>query len=86
MTETVGFLAATLTTAAFFPQAWKVYRTKRTEDLSLEMFLLFTAGVALWFWYGVMIASLPVIGANMVTLALSGYILWVKLGNRKRGG
>ncbi|MDD3466738.1 MAG: SemiSWEET transporter [Campylobacterales bacterium] len=79
MTDILGFAAAFLTTAAFLPQAVKVYRTKRTEDLSVGLFGLLFVGVFLWFIYGLMINSYPVIIANAVTLVLVGYILIVKI-------
>lgn len=79
MTDILGFAAAFLTTAAFLPQAVKVYRTKKTEDLSVGLFGLLFVGVFLWFIYGLMINSYPVIIANAVTLVLVGYILIVKI-------
>lgn len=83
--DLLGYLAAFCTTVAFVPQAWKVYRTKQTNDLSLGMFVLFTTGVALWLAYGVLIASAPIYIANTFTLLLAGYILVMKLtGNARR--
>jgi MtN3 and saliva related transmembrane protein len=84
MTDVLGFLAAFCTTVAFLPQALQVYRTRRTQDLSLGMFLLFTTGVALWLAYGVMIASAPIWVANALTLLLAGYILVMKLTESSR--
>lgn len=77
--EWIGFLAACLTTASFVPQAIMVLRTRRTADISLAMYAMFTAGVATWLAYGLMIQSPPVIIANIVTLALAACILCVKL-------
>jgi len=77
--EIIGFTAAFLTTAAFVPQAVKVYKTKKTEDLSLALFVLLFVGVFLWLVYGVLIVSAPVIIANAVTFILVAYILLVKL-------
>jgi MtN3 and saliva related transmembrane protein len=84
MIEILGFAAAVFTTAAFVPQAYRVYKTKRTEDLSLSMFVMFSVGVFLWLVYGIAISSAPVIYANIVTLILALYILVVKItGERK---
>ncbi|MHB8550610.1 MAG: SemiSWEET transporter, partial [Acidiferrobacterales bacterium] len=66
-----GFLAGTLTTIAFLPQAIKIWKTKSTKDISLGMFTLFVTGVFLWIVYGVGIGSVPVIIANTVTLVLA---------------
>ena len=75
----IGFFAAFCTTFAFLPQAIKVYKTKSTKDISLYMFLIFTIGVLSWLIYGLIIADLPVILANAVTLVLSFFILIYKI-------
>jgi MtN3 and saliva related transmembrane protein len=79
MTELIGFTAAFLTTAAFVPQALKVYRTRKTEDLSLGLFSMLFVGVLLWLVYGLLMGAMPVIAANAVTLVLVAYILWMKI-------
>lgn len=75
----LGLVAGALTTIAFVPQVARVWRTRSTRDISLGMFLLFTAGVALWMVYGVLMDAPPVIIANGVTLALSATILGFKI-------
>ncbi|MGA7594830.1 MAG: SemiSWEET transporter [Gallionella sp.] len=74
----IGSTAATLTTIAFIPQAWKVWRTRHTADISMGMYVLFTIGVALWLAYGILIESWPIIMANSFTLALAGTVLAMK--------
>jgi MtN3 and saliva related transmembrane protein len=81
--EFVGYVAATLTTIAFVPQVLQIYRTKSAKDVSLNMFLLFTAGVALWLYYGLSINSIPMIAANFITLFLAATILFFKYKYRK---
>ncbi|WP_340692886.1 SemiSWEET transporter [Hyphomonas sp.] len=78
MTEFIGFLAAILTTVSFVPQAVQILRTRETGGISLIMYVLFTAGIAAWLAYGIMIASVPVILANLVTIVLAGTILTLK--------
>lgn len=75
----IGFIAATLTTVAFIPQVIKVWRTKFTRDVSIGMYVLFTTGVAMWFCYGLLIGSWPVIAANAITLVLAGLVLVMKI-------
>jgi MtN3 and saliva related transmembrane protein len=53
----IGLLAGTLTTVAFIPQVIKIWRTKKADDISISMFLIFTVGVGLWMIYGIQIAS-----------------------------
>ena len=78
-TDWIGSAAATLTTTAFIPQAWKIWRTRHTADISLGMYTLFTLGVALWLAYGILLASWPIIIANSVTLLLAGAVLVMKM-------
>ncbi|WGD31853.1 SemiSWEET transporter [Ancylobacter sp. WKF20] len=79
LTESIGGLAALLTTLCWLPQALKILRTRETRDLSLIAYLAFAAGVALWLVYGLLIVSWPVIAANAVTLVLLLGILSLKL-------
>ena len=37
--ELIGFMAAILTTAAFVPQAYKIWKTKSADGVSLSMIL-----------------------------------------------
>jgi len=78
-TDLTGSAAAALTTIAFIPQAWKVWRTSHTADISLGMYILFTAGVALWLAYGLLLDSWPIIIANAITLLLAGTVLAMKI-------
>lgn len=77
--EFIGYAAATLTTAAFVPQAWLVWRTRRADSVSLGMYSLFTLGVAFWLIYGILLGSWPMIAANSVTLLLAVFILAMKI-------
>jgi MtN3 and saliva related transmembrane protein len=77
-----GYVAATLTTVAFLPQALKALRTKDTRSISLGMYVIFTVGVGFWLVYGFVLHSWPMILANTVTLGLSLAILGMKLAWR----
>ena len=77
--EWLGFLAATLTTVAFVPQAIKTLRTRDTSGISLGMYAVFTVGIACWFGYGVYLGSWPMILSNVITFVLAAIILALKL-------
>jgi MtN3 and saliva related transmembrane protein len=77
--DLVGYSAALLTTIAFVPQAWLTWRKKKTDEISLGMYALFTTGVALWFAYGLLMMAWPIIIANGITLVLALAILVMKL-------
>jgi MtN3 and saliva related transmembrane protein len=77
--DLLGYAAAVLTSASFIPQAIKTIRTRDTRSMSLWMYVTFTAGVALWFLYGVALDSWPVKLANAATFALAATILALKV-------
>ena len=79
MVNLLGGVAGVLTTLSFVPQVIKTWRTRKADDISLGMLLLFTLGVALWGIYGVIIGAAPVIAANGVTLVLAVTMLIMKL-------
>ncbi len=82
MIEIIGYLAASCTAVSFLPQAIMVYRTNKTEGISLYMFLIFCSGLIAWLTYGIMLEAKPIILANAFTLVLAGYILIKKLQHR----
>ena len=77
--EWLGYLAATLTTVAFVPQAVKTLRTRDTSGISLGMYSVFTIGIACWFGYGVYLGSWPMILSNVITFVLAAIILVLKI-------
>lgn len=82
--DTLGFLAGTLTTASFVPQAWLTFRTRDVSGISLAMYSVFTLGIVAWLVYGLMLGAWPVIVANGVTLALAAAILAMKISIGRR--
>ena len=81
--ELVGYLAASLTTVSFFPQAVKTLRSGDTRSISLGMYALFTSGVALWALYGVMVGDGPVLLANLITLPPAAVVLQRRIASKK---
>jgi len=81
--EVVGYVAAGLTTASFFPQAVKTLRSGDTKAISLGMYALFTSGVALWSLYGLLVEDGPVMAANLITLIPAAVVLQRKVVERR---
>jgi MtN3 and saliva related transmembrane protein len=77
--EIVGLIAATLTTAAFVPQVYKVFKSKSTADISLTMYMVLFIGLMLWLLYGVQKESLPIILANTITGLLVAAVIILKI-------
>jgi MtN3 and saliva related transmembrane protein len=77
--QLLGYVAASLTTVSFLPQALKTLRSRDTSGISLRMYGLFTSGIALWGIYGLLTQDGPLIVANGVTLIPAGIVLERKI-------
>ena len=77
--EVIGSCAAVLTTAAFAPQVIRTWRSGGA-GLSWLMLSMLATGVWLWFLYGLLRASIPIVAANGLTgvqvLFLAGLKAW----------
>lgn len=77
--DVLGYVAATLTTISFVPQAWRTFRTKDVRGISLKMYTLFTLGVAVWLAYGIVLDEVPMMVANTATLLLAIPVLVMRV-------
>jgi MtN3 and saliva related transmembrane protein len=84
LTFWVGLSAAALTTASFFPKAWKTWHSQKADDFSWSYLLLFGAGILMWDLYGLLRQDAVILLANTVTLALVGVIILTKLRTSAR--
>lgn len=79
----LGFAAAFASTVSFAPQAWKVIRSRRTQDISAVMYGFTVTGFALWLAYGIALMQWPLILCNGICLLLSAFILFMKLSPQR---
>jgi MtN3 and saliva related transmembrane protein len=77
--EFVSGLAGIFTTVSLIPQVRKVLRERNTTAISLGMYIVFSVGIALWLYYGILVHSLSVMVTEAATLALALTILGTKL-------
>jgi len=75
----VGAVAAICSTVSFAPQAVQIILTRKTKDISVGMYLLTVTGFVAWTAYGVLLGKWPLIASNGICLALSTFILVMKL-------
>ena len=80
----VGYTAAVVGTFLMLPQVVKSWRTKRVEDLSLGMTVLYFFNCLLWLIYGLLITAFPMIVANAAALVVSIVQVVLKLKYRQK--
>ncbi len=82
MIQTIGYVAAFLTTASFIPQVLKTLRSRDVSSISTLMYSMFTSGVFLWLVYGILRNDIVIIVANAITLLLAATVLIMKLKSK----
>jgi len=83
--EIIGFIAGSLVAISLLPQVIKSWKTKSTQDISLEWSIISLAGQISWIIYGILVSSLSLVVMSSITLAmaLSVFYLKLKYGMRK---
>jgi MtN3 and saliva related transmembrane protein len=83
-TEIIGYIAAVFGTALMLPQVYKSYKTKRVNDISISMLIVYILNCTSWEIYGILIHSMPVIICNLLALIIGIFqmVLKLKLQNK----
>lgn len=82
-TEWLGLVAGLVATCAALPQAIKIIRTRRADDVSLTMFLLALTGAVLWAIYGWLEQAPSIIFWNIFAMIQFSIIIALKVRHTK---
>jgi MtN3 and saliva related transmembrane protein len=63
----------------YFPQAWKIYKTKDVSSISIPTFVIFALGTLTWAIYGFVIGDSALIASFIVGVVGSWSILGLTL-------
>ncbi|MEI7719181.1 MAG: SemiSWEET family transporter, partial [archaeon] len=77
--EILASISGVMMASAGFPQAFKIFKTKRAKDVSLSSRLMLLIGGLIWLIYGFLLPSFAIIISNIFgTVAeiavIAGYI------------
>lgn len=75
----IGYLATLVSAGSIAPQALKIWKSKKTRDISLGMYIIACLGAVLWLVYGILIKAFPVITANSIIFILGLIMVILKL-------
>ena len=81
--EFIGIIAAILTTSGFVPQVYRSLKTKNVSGISLTMYLVLFTGMLFWLYYGILIQSLSIILANIISGLLVFVLIILRLIYKK---
>ncbi len=79
----LGTTASALATVSLLPQVVRTWRTRSAGDISAAWLVVALASMALWIAYGALIGAGAVMWANALTALQAGFILAIKLAERR---
>jgi len=87
--KTIVTALATITgivmSLGYYPQAWKIYKTKSAADISIPAFIIFSFGTATWLLYGLYLSDWTIVSGFGLGVIGSWTILFLSLAYKKRG-
>ena len=81
--EIIGLIAAVFTTISFIPQVLKISKKRSAKGVSVSMYVIMFIGICFWLFYGILINSIAVIVANLISGMLQLVIIFFSLFHRK---
>ena len=80
----IGFTAGFLMAITMVPQIIKSLKTKRVEDISFLMLIIYIVSAFLWMIYGILIKSLPVAITDGFAFSVCSVQLLIKIKYTKK--
>lgn len=77
--EFFGIVAGTLLFLAYIPQILRAYRLKRTDELSLSLFVIVGIASLMWIIYGFIMKDNIIIVMNGLILGINQTLVAMKL-------
>lgn len=65
------------------PQAYRIYKRKTSEDVSIILWIVIIHGLFWWLYYGYLIDSLSMIVTNSVCIVVDLFVLFMIIKYRK---
>jgi MtN3 and saliva related transmembrane protein len=82
--EIFGFAAGVVTAIGMMPQLVKTVKTKKVDELSIQMFLIYLLGFIMWITYGVVQEDLPIVVTNSISVILTLIMIYLKIRFSKK--
>ena len=83
-TNIVSYTAAVVGTSLMLPQIIKSWGTKKMEDVSFGMIILYFFNCLLWLIYGILITAWPAVLANGIALVISIFQIVLKMKYKQK--
>lgn len=68
----------------YYPQAWRIYKSKSAKDISLLTYTIFALGTTTWLLYGLYLGDMVIILSFLMGVIGSFLVLSLAIYYRKR--
>jgi MtN3 and saliva related transmembrane protein len=72
-----------LMSVGYYPQAYKIWKTKSVKDISLYTYSIFSVGTLVWTIYGFYLGDLPIVFSFIIGVVGSWLVLGLTLYYRR---
>jgi len=79
----ITLIAGVLMSLSYYPQAYKIYKSKRSKDVSLLTYSLLSIGAVIWLIYGIIRADIVIIASFAFGAIGANLVLFLTLIYRK---
>ena len=79
ITRTLPIIAGIIGSLSVFQQAYKIYITNKTRDISFISYLLLALSASIWIIYGFLINDKYLILGSMIIIPPTIYIIYKKI-------
>ncbi len=82
--EALAAVMGAVMSLGYYPQAYKIFKTKSARDVSAATYVIFGLGTLTWFVYGIAIKDLTIIAGFVLGVVGSWLVLGLALYYRNR--
>lgn len=84
MLAVITIITGSMLALSYFPQAYKIWKRKSSEDISLIMFGISFPALTVWLIYGLSINNTPLIISNSIGVIGCGLIILLYFKYKKK--
>jgi MtN3 and saliva related transmembrane protein len=77
-------IMGTVMSIGYFPQAYKIFKSKSAENISIPTFIIFSIGTLTWLIYGTLIHDITIILGFVIGVIGSWSILFLSILYRNK--
>ncbi|HBT81711.1 hypothetical protein A2757_03620 [Candidatus Giovannonibacteria bacterium RIFCSPHIGHO2_01_FULL_48_47] len=82
--EIFAVVMGILMSLGYYPQAYKIFKTKSADDISIPSFIIFSLGTLAWFIYGIYLNNFTIMISFILGVVGSWSVLILAILHKSR--